>query len=81
MYELLNGVVQAAECGVLMVSHDPHEAVTLADEIYISSGRPMSILATMRNDLEKPRLPDSSAYAAAIVELLTLLRSQNGFPT
>lgn len=74
MYELLSRVVQETECGVVMVSHDPHEAITLADEIHISSGRPMSIVTSISNKLEKPRRPESPAYAAAIVTLLTSLQ-------
>lgn len=43
MYELLDQLVHATECGILMVSHDPHEAVTVADQIHIASPRPMCI--------------------------------------
>jgi NitT/TauT family transport system ATP-binding protein len=41
---------------VLMITHDIQEALLLADEICLVSGRPMTVLKTLRLDMPKPRV-------------------------
>ena len=54
----------AAERGqsILLVTHDPDEAVFLADRILILGGRPASVLHEIKVDLAHPRQRSQAAF-------------------
>ncbi|MCW5749938.1 MAG: ABC transporter ATP-binding protein [Alphaproteobacteria bacterium] len=58
---------------VLLVTHDPLEALILGHEVHVLSGRPARIAATLRPDGLPPRSAASPALAAMQAELLDRL--------
>jgi NitT/TauT family transport system ATP-binding protein len=65
--ELLSDIVDERELATLLVTHDPVEAVTLAQRIIVLGGRPARIVA----DLPARPLPFGSADAyAAVADLM-----------
>ena len=65
---------------VLFVTHDVDEAIFLADRILVMSASPGSIIADLKVDLERPRLPEiatSSGFVELKRECLSLIRSES----
>ena len=62
----------------LLVTHDPHEAVALADRVYLMSPRPGRIAAEFQVDLPRPRTPDSARGGEARRLVDALLRRAAG---
>ncbi|MGY0502004.1 ABC transporter ATP-binding protein [Nocardia sp. FBN12] len=71
MHELLLGLHAQREFGVLLVTHDVLEAITLADRVLVlDEGR---IAADVRIDLARPRTaaaPEVAEYATRLLALL-----------
>lgn len=62
------------ECTVLLVTHDPLEALRLADDIYILSGLPAKLEHTLRLKSATPRdvsAPDLISHQATLFHALT----------
>ena len=59
--------------GVLLVTHDPDEAVFLADRILIFSSRPGRMIAQIRNDAGRPRVRTGKTFLAARAAILAVL--------
>jgi putative hydroxymethylpyrimidine transport system ATP-binding protein len=55
---------------VLLVTHDPLEALRLADEIYIMSGQPATLRAPLELNTRTPRDPADPALLALQAQLL-----------
>ncbi|HYK05171.1 MAG TPA: ATP-binding cassette domain-containing protein [Thermoanaerobaculia bacterium] len=71
----LRDFVLGESSGVLHVTHDPYEAVFLADRIYVLGGTPATIQSTLT--INAPRrnaaFRASAAFAAYVAQLRTLL--------
>jgi len=52
-----------AGCTVLLVTHDPLEALRLGEHILVMNGRPATITERFAIDLPRPRAPELSATA------------------
>ncbi len=61
---------------VLLVTHDPEEALLLSDRILVLSDRPAGILRDERVELERPRDRSSQEVGARRTELLRLLLTE-----
>ena len=46
MQSWLLGIIQRFQPGVLLITHDIEEAITLADQIHVLSRRPARVIAT-----------------------------------
>ena len=65
---------------VLFVTHDVDEAIFLADRILVMSASPGSIIADLKVDLERPRLPEIATFSGFVElkrECLSLIRSES----
>jgi ABC-type nitrate/sulfonate/bicarbonate transport system ATPase subunit len=63
--QLLTGeVVAATACGVLMCTHDAHEAALVAHRVLVCSGRPLSIRRTVDIQYPAPTEADPAGYEA-----------------
>lgn len=58
---------------VFLVTHDPLEALRLADCIYVMSGSPATLMKALTVTAEKPRHPNNPALLTQYAELLELL--------
>jgi len=59
--------------GILLVSHNIEEAVSMADRVLVFSSDPGRVRAEIRVGLERPRDPDSSAFRQIVDEIYTLM--------
>ena len=57
----------------LLVTHDPMEALRMADHIYVLHGRPATVLKSLDPEGAAPRLPDQAQFAATYSELMRQL--------
>jgi ABC-type nitrate/sulfonate/bicarbonate transport system ATPase subunit len=76
--ELLEWLLRAWEKSpqtTLFVTHDVEEALTLADRVYVLSGRPAHVKAVITVSLQRPRDPTHSDFVALKAELLRRLRT------
>ncbi len=71
MQQLVRSVVEARGTGVVMVTHDLTEAVRLADEIIVVSGRPGRI--TGRATIDRPASLRDEGFVAAEIRRLSAL--------
>lgn len=65
---------------VLLITHDPEEAVFLADRVYVVTSRPMCIKGIIEIDLPRPRTHDVTAsleFAQIKHEVLRLVREED----
>jgi len=79
MQEWLLGVWEADRKTILLVTHDVEEAVFLSDRVYVMSGRPGAIRATLEVPMPRPRsleLTATSQFAALREQLLAPLREE-----
>lgn len=58
---------------LLLVTHDPDEALVLADRVVVLAAHPGRIATTLSIDLPRPRCRDDAAFAAARRALLDAL--------
>jgi len=79
MQEWLLGVWEADRKTILLVTHDVEEAVFLSDRVYVMSGRPGRIRATLEVEMPRPRALEvtaTSQFAALREQLLAPLREE-----
>jgi ABC-type nitrate/sulfonate/bicarbonate transport system ATPase subunit len=79
MQEWLLGVWETDRKTILLVTHDVEEAVFLSDRVYVMSGRPGAIRATLEVPMARPRSLELTAtvqFAALREELLAPLREE-----
>ena len=79
MQEWLLDVWEADRKTILLVTHDVEEAVFLSDRVYVMSGRPGRIRATLDVPLPRPRSLEMTAaadFAALREQLLAPLREE-----
>lgn len=77
MYALIQKMVADTGCTVIMISHDLHEALLLADRLLVCSPRPAKIMADIANTLPHPRGEDIVAtafYRQTHTQILGLLK-------
>jgi ABC-type nitrate/sulfonate/bicarbonate transport system ATPase subunit len=60
---------------ILFVTHDIGEAVILADEIVVMTGRPATMRQIVRVDLPRPRTRDNRDVAAIAQQVAGLLHA------
>ena len=58
MHEWLLGIWQEFRRTVVLITHDPEEAVFLSDKIYVLSPRPARIIGVINVSFARPRRPD-----------------------
>jgi len=63
---------------VLLVTHDPLEALRLGDRIHVMAGRPARLDEALIPDGETPRDPADPALLAQQAELLARLTTADG---
>jgi ABC-type nitrate/sulfonate/bicarbonate transport system ATPase subunit len=79
MREWLLGVWEADRKTILLVTHDVEEALFLSDRVYVLSGRPGQIRATLAVPLPRPRtleLASRPEFVALKEQLLAPLREE-----
>jgi ABC-type nitrate/sulfonate/bicarbonate transport system ATPase subunit len=79
MREWLLGVWEADRKTILLVTHDVEEAVFLSDRVYVMSGRPGHIRATLEVPIARPRSLEVTAtaqFAQLREQLLAPLREE-----
>lgn len=59
LHEWLLGLWEELGLTILFITHDPEEAVFLADRAYVLSSRPARVAAVLDIDLERPRRRDA----------------------
>lgn len=70
LHQVLLRLWQRTEAGILLVTHDLREALSLADSIVFLS-RHGQVLREIEIDLPRPRHPDSAAIAQVYSDLLS----------
>ncbi len=63
---------------VFLVTHDPMEALRLADCIYVMSGSPATLIEAMTVEIAKPRQPNDPELLQRYAHLLELLYLAKG---
>ena len=76
LQELAAGLL--AGCTVLLVTHDPLEALRLGERIYVMAGRPASLQPAPAPDGIPPRKPGESSLQALHAALLERLTAADG---
>ncbi|WP_136796830.1 ABC transporter ATP-binding protein [Desulfosediminicola ganghwensis] len=61
---------------VLMVTHDPMEAMRLGDKVMVLRGRPAGLVASIEMDGATPRNPEDGQVQQGYVKLLKLLMEE-----
>jgi NitT/TauT family transport system ATP-binding protein len=59
--------------GILLVSHNIEEAVSMADRVLVFSSDPGRVRAEIKVDLERPRDTESAAFRQIVDEVYTLM--------
>ena len=78
MHEWLLGIQREFQRTMILITHDPDEAVFLSDRVYVASPRPMRIAGTVAIDLGRSRTRDAAltpAFAAHKRQVLDLLHT------
>jgi ABC-type nitrate/sulfonate/bicarbonate transport system ATPase subunit len=76
MHEWLRGIQREFQRTMILITHDPDEAVFLADRVYVATPRPMRIAGSVAIDLGRSRTRDAAltaAFAAHKRQVLDLL--------
>jgi NitT/TauT family transport system ATP-binding protein len=71
MQLLLKGLLKAHPCLVIMVSHDPLEAVRLGDRILVLGGKPANFVLDVRQDPSETLRPANSTLEDNIIRSLS----------
>lgn len=58
MYTLVQQLAKEVGCTILLVSHDLHEMLLLADRLFLCSKAPMKMVAEISNEMPHPRGED-----------------------
>ena len=77
MHEWLRGILREFQTTMILITHDPDEAVYLSDRVYVSTPRPMRIAGVVDVDLPSDRdreITLTSQFAEHKREVLRLLR-------
>ncbi|MDQ3819941.1 MAG: ABC transporter ATP-binding protein [Acidobacteriota bacterium] len=77
LYELVQRLWKETNCSVIMVTHDIHEAILLADSIVVSGPRPFNIKEVIAVPYEHPReenINATTSYIEIRQRLTNLLR-------
>jgi NitT/TauT family transport system ATP-binding protein len=75
LWDVLQAMWMADRFTAVLVTHDLHEAVYLADTVHVMSAWPGKIVSTHRVDLPRPRTPEMP-FLADFTELVHTLREQ-----
>lgn len=78
MHEWLLGIQREFQRTMILITHDPDEAVFLSDRVYVATQRPMRIAGTVDVDLPAPRQREAtttSAFLECKRAVLALLHS------
>lgn len=78
MHEWLLGIQREFQCAMILITHDPDEAVYLSDRVYVSTPRPMKVAGVVSIDLPAERHRDvtlTPQFAAHKREVLSLLHA------
>lgn len=78
MYDLVQNLWQESRCAVILVTHDLHDAILLADRIVVASPRPLTVRKIIDVPFERPRtdkIYESTRYTQMLQQLTSLLRS------
>jgi NitT/TauT family transport system ATP-binding protein len=70
LHDELQAVWTATRKTIVFATHDPHEAVTLADRLVVLSSRPARVLAELAVRLPRPRRADDPAVQACARDVL-----------
>ena len=78
--EMLAGMWARSGGAALLVTHDPQEAVRLADRVYLMSARPGRIIGAVEIDLPRPRseAATTSEHAHRLIDELRRRTSEAG---
>jgi ABC-type nitrate/sulfonate/bicarbonate transport system ATPase subunit len=79
MHEWLLGIWQEFRRAVLLITHDPEEAVFLSDKIYVLSPRPARIIGRIDVTFPRPRRPElmkSSRFTEIKHSIFELVRAE-----
>jgi ABC-type nitrate/sulfonate/bicarbonate transport system ATPase subunit len=76
MHEWLRGIQRDFQATMILITHDPEEAVYLSDRVYVSTARPMRIAGVVDINLPGDRnreitlTPEFAAYKREVLHLL-----------
>lgn len=83
MHEWLLGIQREFQCAMILITHDPDEAVYLSDRVYVSTPRPMHIAGVVNIGLPAERHRDvtlTPEFAEHKREVLSLLHALSTSP-
>jgi ABC-type nitrate/sulfonate/bicarbonate transport system ATPase subunit len=86
MHEWLLGIQREFQCTMILITHDPDEAVFLSDRVYVASPRPMRIAGTVAIGLPRSRTrevaltPEFAAHKRQVLALLHAPGNGGGQP-
>jgi NitT/TauT family transport system ATP-binding protein len=75
LWDVLQAMWMAEKFTTILVTHDLHEAVYLADTVHVMSARPGKIVSTYRIDLPRPRNPETP-FSVQFTDLVHTLREE-----
>jgi ABC-type nitrate/sulfonate/bicarbonate transport system ATPase subunit len=79
LHEWLLGIQREFQRTMILITHDPEEAVYLSDRVYVSTPRPMRVAGIVEIDLPRDRKHDivlTPEFAAHERRVLALLRNE-----
>jgi ABC-type nitrate/sulfonate/bicarbonate transport system ATPase subunit len=80
MHEWLAGIQREFQRTMILITHDPDEAVFLSDRVYVATQRPMRIAGTVDIDLAPPRQRDVTMTPAFLDRKRTVLELLHSAP-
>jgi ABC-type nitrate/sulfonate/bicarbonate transport system ATPase subunit len=81
MHEWLLGIQREFQRTMILITHDPDEAVYLSRRVYVATHRPMRIAGVVDIDLPAERHQDVTLTSAFAAHKRTLLSLLNDAPT